>query len=163
MSNPYDIAFKDFFSNPEYIREISLLTLPKQVSESLNYNSIKPEKGSFIDHNMKEYHSDLIFSLSTKEKNPVKIYLLFEHKSYIDKKIDEQLFFYVIRLYLKCRCIVIPLVFYHGSKKWTLPKNIANYFKLSEKELKIFRNYLPVFQYELLDLSTINIKDFKCL
>ncbi|MBW7859424.1 MAG: Rpn family recombination-promoting nuclease/putative transposase, partial [Leptonema sp. (in: Bacteria)] len=85
-------------------------------------NSLEVENGTFIENDLSELRSDLLFSIKTISGNPLNIYILFEHKSYRDSKIFTQLLSYIAAIHKSQTVLmpVIPLVFYHDKQKWDL-------------------------------------------
>jgi len=50
---------------------------------------------------------------------------------------------------------VLPIVFYDGADKWTAETNFLNKTELSD----VFEKYIPMFEYELVDLSKYGERD----
>jgi predicted transposase/invertase (TIGR01784 family) len=78
-----------------------------------------------------------------------------EHKSYLDAAIFIQLLGYMVLMWqedLKNKVplrLIIPVVFYHGESKWTIPLSFVDKFEV-DKEVK---KYLLDFRYILFDTS----------
>jgi hypothetical protein len=53
--------------------------------------------------------------------------------------------------------IVIPVLFYHGTRKWRMPLDFASYF-LSEEELSA---HIPTFRPVMIDLQAMEDQDFR--
>lgn len=117
IKNPHDITFRDIFSDNLKARELIEIALPKTTSEIFDWQTLINENESFIDEELKEFFSDILFSVNINAKQHLKIYILFEHKSYPDQGIWKQLFTYIARIYNKMDKLtpVIPIVFYHGE------------------------------------------------
>ena len=160
INNPHDKFFNEMFSNKKRAVELIKIILPEKIDEILDYESIKNEDTKFIDEKMKEFHSDLLFSIKTIDKTDINIYFLFEHKSFVDKNINLQLLSYITRIYLKMEKItpVIPIIFYHGKKKWNIPLNFIDSLKLSIENKNLFSKYIPNFTSELIDLKKTDVK-----
>jgi len=159
IQNPHDKTFRSIFATKEYAADCIKVALPREIMESLDLDSLTSESETFIDEELKEYQTDLLFSLTTKRQLPLKIYLLFEHKAYPDKKIQVQLLSYLARIYSTMPQLVpvIPLVFYHGKSKWQIPRDFASSFDLARSDRGLYQKYLPAFQYELLDLQSTDL------
>ncbi|EMI69866.1 hypothetical protein LEP1GSC072_1854 [Leptospira noguchii str. Bonito] len=52
---------------------------------------------------------------------------------------------------------MIPFVFYHGERTWTLGNSFQNRFVLSKNEEEVFKKYIPDFELELFDLSKVDL------
>lgn len=108
------------------------------------------------------YFSDVSYSCHWKasaDKPPAQITLLLEHKSYLPNNIQLQLLRYLTESYqhqFRSDCkplrLVLPVVVYHGDQAWKV-RDFADHFDLPAPELK---RYLPLFSYELLDLSQVS-------
>ncbi|EMN72114.1 hypothetical protein LEP1GSC100_0398, partial [Leptospira interrogans serovar Bataviae str. UI 08561] len=91
------------------------------------------------------------------------IYLLFEHKSYLDEAVFSQLLGYISAIYKsqyrtdKRYSVVIPFVFYHGERTWTLGNSFQDRFILSKNEEEAFKKCIPDFELELFDLSRVDL------
>jgi predicted transposase/invertase (TIGR01784 family) len=91
------------------------------------------------------------------------IYLLFEHKSYPDPLISWQLLRYMVRIWersLKQQeslLPIVPMVIYHGQKKWQVALNLAASFELPDA----LKPYVPDYQYWLCDLSQYSDEQIK--
>ena len=91
----------------------------------------------------------------------VDIYILFEHKSYIDKWIFVQLIRYMCQMWendardKKPLRIILPFVFYHGERNWNIPEEFVEQFNVN-KDLK---DYLLNFRYMLFDTNAWSLEN----
>jgi predicted transposase/invertase (TIGR01784 family) len=91
------------------------------------------------------------------------IYILFEHKSYRDTEVFIQLLHYMYLVWQKdidekkSLRVIIPLVFYHGSEKWTVPRSFIEQFTVA----KGIKKFLLDFRYVLFDTAKWNFKTEK--
>lgn len=113
------------------------------------------EPTRLIDETLSELQSDLLFSLRTREGDTRELYLLFEHKSYQDPGLPVQLLGYLGRLYLQqpLRTPILPVVLYHGSHSFRVPRRFAAGFTLDNRQRDLLQPYLPDFEFLLCDLS----------
>ncbi|MCG5102675.1 Rpn family recombination-promoting nuclease/putative transposase [Oceanobacillus sp. APA_J-5(13-2)] len=126
----------------------------------LDTDTLKLEKDSFINKELEENYSDLLFSTAIAGKKGY-VYFLFEHKSYADQTVTFQLLKYMAELWdakmrkenLKTVPPVIPLVLYHGKSNWDTPdklsKLIANYDDLPPE----ICHFIPNYQFLLFDFT----------
>ncbi len=85
------------------------------------------------------------------------MYLLFEHKSFIDRDIGFQIIQYLVKIWKSTLHerkpgslpIIIPLILYHGKSRWTVELNFSDYFNCPDS----LRRFIPDFQYLLWDAS----------
>ena len=93
----------------------------------MKIDRLDAEKDSFIDENLNETFSDLLFGVNINNRRSY-IYFLFEHKSYRSKNITFQLLKYMVEIWDSKNKnadsdwlpIIIPLVIYHGKERWNL-------------------------------------------
>ncbi|EQA36824.1 hypothetical protein LEP1GSC047_2514 [Leptospira inadai serovar Lyme str. 10] len=55
--------------------------------------------------------------------------------------------------------VVIPFVFYHGEKRWTLGETFLSQFKLLEEETRVLSEFIPNFKIDLFDLSGVELQE----
>uniref|UniRef100_UPI00047E2C0E Rpn family recombination-promoting nuclease/putative transposase n=1 Tax=Arsenophonus nasoniae TaxID=638 RepID=UPI00047E2C0E len=103
---------KDFFD----------IWLPDEIKALCDLESLKVESGSFIDSEMKNYQSDILYSVSTT-KGSGYIYVLIEHQSTPDKLIAWRLMRYSLAAMQKHLedgnkqlPLVFPILFYCGEQ-----------------------------------------------
>lgn len=155
------MTFRDIFSDNLKAKELIEIALPGEITDMFNWQSLSNENESFIDEELKEFFSDILFSVDISAGLNIKIYLLFEHKSYPDPAIWKQLLTYLSRIYNKMDKlnVVIPIVFYHGEKEWKTSRNFKNSFEIPEAVRNRLIKYIPDFQYALIDLSVEDIDE----
>jgi hypothetical protein len=100
----------------------------------------------------------LIYRVPLKSGSQAYIYALIEHKSAPDKWVAVQILRYEVATWdaeIKARARrltpIIPIVFYHGAKKWNAPQEFSALAHLGGNEA--LRQYVPEFRYHLTDLS----------
>lgn len=159
LPHPHDAFVRDFLADLDQARAFFRLTLPPGLQNEWDLNALVAEPTSLIDETLGELQSDLLFSLTTQEKEPRQLYLLFEHKSYPDPALPVQLLGYLGRLYLKQaqRMPILPLVLY-GTRPFTQPRRFAAGFTLSRSQQALLQPYLPDFEYLLCDSATGNLR-----
>ncbi|OOV43046.1 transposase [Leptospira kirschneri serovar Pomona] len=163
MTNPHDRLIRETLQNKEDAISFFKNSLPENVIELLDLNRLELTQSSFISENLKEEQTDLLFQIPLKSGKKANVYLLFEHKSYLDDSIFSQLLGYISAIYKsqyrvdKKYSVVIPFVFYHGERIWTLGNSFQNRFILSKNEEEVFKKYIPDFELELFDLSKVDL------
>lgn len=157
MASIHDHYFKKVLSDIESARSFLESYLPEEVISGIDFKTLSIEQNSFIDKDLNEFHSDLLFSAETKGK--FFVYFLLEHKSKIDKLVPFQLYVYMCRIWDFCRKqnksmekfpLIFPIVFYQGKPRW----NVGKFSSLFEDSFE----YIPDFKYELFDVSHMEIK-----
>src|SRR6056297_443052 len=124
--NPHDKVFREVYSNKENARSLLADKLPDNVLKLVDLNTLEISKDSFIEKELADYYSDILYRVDLTGGSQGVIYVLFEHKSYYDKYVHLQLLEYMVkiwRLYIKqhkespdCQPIVIPLLVCHAEK-----------------------------------------------
>jgi len=123
VANPHDRFFRETFSRRATLQEFVRLYLPREVVRGL---------AAFL-------------------------YLLLEHKSQPDRFVALQLLRYMTKLWDQEQRqsgklplpTVIPLVFYHGRRRWTVATEFSALFQCPDH----LTPFMPSFRYELIDLS----------
>ncbi len=166
ISNPYDKLFRETWSNRAFAQDFLQNYLPDTILQRIDLESLSISKDSFVDLAFKEFHSDLLYFVNFSEHAGY-LYLLFEHKSYPEKYIHLQLMEYMLkiwRLHLKQHPgstvlpQIAPMVLYHGQRNWTIPLNFSGAFGKREE---LLTEYIPMFEYVLVDLSRYSDEDIR--
>lgn len=155
FSNPHDRFFKELFARQENARDFLQRYLPPDLVALLDLSNLEITKDSFIDPNLQSHFSDLLYKVGLQDEGQTLIYVLFEHKSSPERFVALQLLGYMVRIWEQALhqkqplLPILPLVFYHGSRRWTIAENFRALFK-TPVELE---SYLPEYKYLLYDLS----------
>jgi len=164
--NPHDKFFKGMFSRKDEARDFFANYLPEEIFKLLDLERIEIVKDSFIETELKEYFSDILYKVYLTG-SPAYLYMLFEHKSYPDRLTVLQLLEYMVkiwRLHLNQNPlgeglpIIIPLVVYHGSEMWRYGTKLSG---LLSGPVVSLADYIPDFQFLLYDLTRYRDDDIK--
>ena len=79
-STPHDALFKSFLTHPDTARDFMEIHLPKDLRELCDLDSLKLESASFVDEKLRALHSDILWSVKTREGDGY-IYVVIEHQS----------------------------------------------------------------------------------
>ncbi|MCY2983758.1 MAG: Rpn family recombination-promoting nuclease/putative transposase [Planctomycetota bacterium] len=168
LPSPHNRFFHYSFSNMEVARNFLESQLEPQVLNCIDLETIKIVPGSFVDDQLRESQSDLLFSVATKKAllaspsgdskpNSVLIYVLMEHKSHPDPLTSFQMLKYIVRILeqllregqpLAC---VVPLIVYHGESRWNVAKSLDDLLAAPEA----LKRHMPQFAPLLLDLGRL--------
>ncbi|MBW4274929.1 recombination-promoting nuclease RpnB, partial [Escherichia coli] len=121
-STPHDAVFKSFLRHPDTARDFIDIHLPAPLRKLCDLTTLKLEPNSFIDEDLRQYYSDLLWSVKTQEGVGY-IYVVIEHQS----KPEELMAFRMMRYSIaamqnhldagyKELLLVIPMLFYHGCR-----------------------------------------------
>ncbi len=156
IDNIHDNFFRKVFSETANVETFLKAKLPKELFQQLDLAEAALDSTSYISEAYKESLSDVVVKCRTKaEGTPVDIYLLFEHKSYPDKKVLLQLLRYKYQMWekdgdeKKPLRVIIPIVFYHGKDPWKIPTRFAQQFSIAEAA----KRFLLDFEYILFDTN----------
>lgn len=119
---PHDAVFRQFLSEKETAKDFFDIWLPDEINSLCDLDSLKVESGSFVDNEMKNYQSDILYSVCTT-KGSGYIYVLIEHQSTPDKLMAWRLMRYsmaAMQKHLEAGHkelpLVFPILFYCGDK-----------------------------------------------
>ncbi len=158
IQNPHDRFFRESFGRIEITQNYLEEYLPQEVLDVLELTDLQLQDGSFIDEEMQEHQTDLLYRTSLKNGEPAYLYFLFEHKSYPETMIALQLLRYMVRFWERqlkegeALTAVIPIVIYHGKRIW----NISTEFLALMDVPEVIRPFLPNFHYHLSDFSHLS-------
>ena len=159
LGNIHDGFFKRVMSDSRNAGMFMREHLPREVVELLGGEPPEPVPASFVDEELREHHSDLLFRLRLKTGRKALAYVLFEHKSSSDPAARLQLLRYVVRILVTCYeengrhfplPAVLPLLVHQGPGSWSVSCEFADLFGAVPEAL---RRYLPSFRHALVDLA----------
>jgi predicted transposase/invertase (TIGR01784 family) len=155
--NVHDKFFKETFSRSEVAQSFIEELFPQEIKEKLNLKDLKRISESFIDDELEEYFSDIIYQTNLSNQETL-VTLLFEHKSYTVLFPHIQLLQYILNIWKQeikdgktVLSLVIPIVIHHGDKKWEY-KSMKSYFVDLPP---VLHKFIPDFDYVLFSLSDI--------
>ena len=172
-SNKHDEFFRGACSKRFIVEPLLKHFIDPELSQKFDYDALELCSDTYITPELANYYSDLLWSTRFKDSGEIlQLLLLFEHKSFIPKRIHIQLLRYMIEdwtkqidnqlealqtLKRKSRknqekiklVLILPIVLYHGKQPWENPKFEDLFGKLPE----ILKRFLPDFDFILIDLS----------
>ena len=135
IRNPHDAFFKQLFSQPDQAEQFLSTFLPTEISSHLDLMTLESQPESFVDADLQSHYSDLLYKVSLHNGQLGYLYLLFEHKSYPDRRAILQLLEYQLRIWQQVASkppwpVVLPILFYHGASRWTYPTAFQAFFEV---------------------------------
>ncbi len=136
-TTPHDALFRAMVSNPGRAAALLRDCLPEAVVKLLDPDRPpEPVEGSFVDGEGARTQCDALFRVRLLDGRPARVYALLEHKSHVDPATPLQLARYMTsvwtrefeeRGYAADRRLppIFPVVFYHGTGRWTAPLSLA--------------------------------------
>ena len=162
VGNIHDAFFKQVLSDHTLAGLFLREHLPPEVVELLEPQPPERVPGSFVDEELRQHHSDLLFRVQLKAGREAFAYVLMEHKSSPDPRARLQLLRYVVRVLdrwyeqNKRRLPlppVLPLIAHQGPEGWRVSCEFSDLFGCVPEPL---RPYLPSFRHALVDLGQID-------
>ena len=160
-STPHDALFRALVSSPRRAGALLMEYLPEPVAGLLDPNTPpEPVEGSFVDGDGARTQCDALFRVRMRTGQPARIYVLLEHKSHVDAATPLQILKYLVNIWLRELAEgtvrdrlppIVPLVFYHGRGRWTVPRSVAEMIEAPAE----LAPYLRDFAYTLHDLGEI--------
>jgi predicted transposase/invertase (TIGR01784 family) len=163
VPTPHDHYFRAAMIRPEVHKPFFEAHLPAAIRKQMDLNTLKLCKESFIDKELIESITDLLFSvdfLHGKQRMRGYIYLLVEHRSTPLRLLPLKMLKYLISA-LENHCkeksteqlpVIVPLVFYHGEKTpYPQPVQLLDLF---EDPSGIMKEYLSS-RFHLVDVGQI--------
>ncbi len=160
VTNPHDKLIREIYGDRDNAHSFLTNNLPGKVLDLVDMSTLEISKDSFIDKDLADYYSDILYRVILRDGSAGFIYLLFEHKSYHDRYVHLQLLEYMVkiwRLHIKQHKgksiglpIVIPLLICHGRREW--PEGNVRLTSMMSGPVEELAGYIPDFGFELYDL-----------
>lgn len=119
---PHDATFRQFLTQPEVARDFMEIHLPAELRDICDLSTLKLESGSFVEDDLRQYFSDVLYSLKTTAGEGY-VHVLIEHQSSPDKHMAFRLVRYAVAAMQrhleaghKKLPLVIPVLFYTGKR-----------------------------------------------
>ena len=160
-NTPHDALFRALVSNPRRAGALLADYLPREVAGLLGPDT-PPEamEGSFVDADASRTQCDALFRVRLRTGHDARIYVLLEHKSFVDATVPLQILKYMVNIWQReiesdtardRLPPIIPLVFFHGGGRWTAARSVVEMIDAPEELAPLLRD----FAYLLHDLGEI--------
>ena len=162
IRNPHDAFFRAALAQLDLARDFLRNYLPAEVSAGLDLENLEPLRDSFVDDELNDHFSDLLFRAPAKSGESVTIAVLLEHKSYPEPQVALQLLRYMVRIWERASADgesllpVLPVVFYHGRSVWKVEEELHGLIPPPPW----MRPFVPQFRYHLCDLNRFDDEQF---
>ncbi len=166
IQNPHDKFFKKTFGDVAVAKDFLNNYLPQKIMGIIGIETLEPQKDSYIDEELKEGFSDLLFKANINNREGY-LYLLFEHKSYPSRDVAFQLLKYMVKVWdtkigeAGRLPVIIPLVVYHGKEGWNIKPSLGEMILGYDELPQDIRALVPNYQYLLFDLSRFTDEEIK--
>jgi predicted transposase/invertase (TIGR01784 family) len=118
---PHDALFKQFLTDPRIAKDFLQTYLPDKIKSLCDFNTLKLEPSSYVEKNLSQHFSDIVYSLKIAETDAY-IYTLIEHLTTPKKLSAFTLLRYQIAIMKQhvdkgynTLPVVVPLLFYRGK------------------------------------------------
>ena len=158
-TQPHDAFIKEMLRSTE--RAVALFQghLPPAIVACIDWGTLALLPSSFVHQDLKQTHSDLLFSVKA-EGREVLLYVLVEHQTSVDPLMPLRLLGYIVEIlreHEKSRGlplpVVLPLLIHQGPDRWTVPAQFNEMFDLPADLVPRFLPYLPSFEHVIFDLT----------
>ncbi len=165
---PHDAIFKSVFQEPKHAAAELRHILPGELASAIQWSSLKLEPGSFVDPELADQHSDLLFSANAQGSGErLLVYLLFEHQSTNDPMMALRLLSYMVRIWtrhaksatLEPLPLIIPALLAQVPGGWSAPTRFSELFAANARELG--EAVLPDFAFAVDDLHLATDEDLR--
>ena len=166
---PHDALFKALLGKPEHAHGVLRGVVPAAVAEAIDWQTLTLAPGNFIDLELRQQYSDLLYSARWNDGSELLAYFLFEHQSAPPKTkngpMAYRLLSYQLRIWdewfgrnpqAKTLPMIIPVVLYHGQAPWSEPRLFGDVLAVPPGVRPAVERYLVQFAYLLHDLSEIS-------
>ncbi len=167
IGSPHNYLFQNILGREDMARDFVRYYMPAQMAADLDVDTLEVASESYVSDDLRESLSDIVLSLQFKNGYPAEIYLLIEHKSGLNKRTKLQLLKYLnakwhdldqsekLGKYLP---VIIPMVFYHGKRKWRYSLEFSDQFNPPGD---YYKRYIPKFEHLLHEVPEINKRKIK--
>ena len=167
ITNKHDATFKEVFSQKRIAKDFIENNIPKEALDIMDMDSLELQKDTFINKDLKENFSDIIYKVKIRGQDAYICFLL-EHKSYKDKMAIFQLNKYILESWMAMvqkenkedLPIILPMLIYHGLENWNLKTDLRDMIKGFHQLPDYYKERVPVFKYDLINIASYEGEDF---
>lgn len=168
-ATPHDALFHFAFVDPRHAAAELQCVLPQALSAKIDWSSLTPEQGRFVDAKLLSRYSDLLFSARIGQRRGL-IYLLFEHLSSRKRLGLLTLLEYMVRIWQAHRKryprekrlpVILPVVLHHSETGWTAAKRFREILDVDSEVLTLLEPFIPDFQAVFDDISRVDPRALK--
>ena len=158
----HDRFFKSTLGRPDRLGAVLKAFLPVEISSSLDAGSLVPLTTESVGEGLDVSLMDLAFSARFGGQE-ARIHLIVEHKSAPDEGVHFQIAHYLCGLWVREKkerrplLPLLPVLFYHGKRPWTLPSRLSDVLKPPSELLSA----TPDFSLPVIDLHRIEDEEIR--
>ena len=169
MTNrPHDALFRTTFSQVEHARGTLRSILPTDLVLAIDWPTLSLADGSFVDDELAEQLTDLLYLVNLADGSAAFLYLLFEHQSTVVQLMALRLLGYMLGIWRRFRLdhpeaeklpVILPIVLHHSHTGWTAPTRFEELVDIAPELREDFAPFIPSFEFVLEDLSERQSKE----
>lgn len=172
-SRPHDALFKAGFELPEHAAGLFRSALPRALVDAIAWDTMSLEAGSFIDSELADGHSDLLYTAQLGGA-PAFLYLLLEHQSTNDPEMPLRMLVYMVRIWERFRREhstpqgtrsplppILPVLVSHAPGGWTAPRRFEDLLEPLPTRYPDLADFVPRFSLCVEDLAHLSNADLK--
>ena len=96
IKKAHDKFIRDLMSRKEVVQDFLRYYLDEKLVKLLDLSTLEIKKDTFVDQELVEHFSDILYQLKFRNGQNTQVYVLIEHKSYSDSLVAFQLLRYMI-------------------------------------------------------------------
>jgi hypothetical protein len=158
----HDHFFRESMARVAIAKGILITFINPLILKRIGFSTFEIVKDDWISEKLNESRSDILYRAKLLNQKNEWIYFLFEHKSgsSSDKNTPYQILHYMSLVWDEFKKqgnsspkipVILPVIVYHGKKPWNISNSIKPLFAI----IKETEKYVPDFQSEIINLSTL--------
>ena len=158
---PHDALARSTLSRLELAAPYLQSVLPGELREALDFETLEHVPGSFIDPDLSERQTAVLFRAQLEGGGESLLYVLVEHQSTVERRMSLRLLVYVGRILDRWRKehpeaehvpAVFPVVLYSGPRVWNAPTDLHSLLDLAPGLRPSVEHCAPQLRYAVDDL-----------
>jgi predicted transposase YdaD len=161
---PHDRYARYALGIPNVASDLIRLSVPPAMFERIDMSTLTLGQESFVDEQMVKHLADVCYTAQSKNGTPVRVNILFEHKSdQPETAVYFQFLRYIVQIHSselkqnRKASVVIPILLYHGVQPFKKERMEDLFTDYSEE----FREAIPHYVYYVADMSHRSEDDYQ--
>ena len=164
IAQAHDTAVRQFFDIDHFAEQVFRYVLPVGVADLIDMAALQRRPDRFNDPSFRWSATDVLFEAKMRASQ-VKLYLMVEHQSEIDRSMPLRLWVNTGRLWTNewetdssngTLPIVLPMVITHAPKRWRVPTDIREMLAGLDSLPPFVVDQMPRMSYIVLDLRSMS-------
>ncbi len=168
-TRPHDALFKSAFEAPADAGALLRELLPPAICDAVAWDTLAHDRGSFIDRELGDRHTDLLFAASLRAGDPGLAYLLLEHQSTVDLAMPQRMLEYQTRIWDRFRKQrpraplppIVAVLVSHAPGGWTAARAFEDLFDPEVLAIPGLAALVPRGSMVTLDLAQLTNDELK--